>query len=58
MGRRQIGDIVVTGSRDLMVVRYFLDGQRVDHRAPRPTVFRKHGDRWILSAHSNFGVGK
>jgi len=57
-------DIVVTRSGDLMVARYFLvvdeviAGERVDHRAPRLTVFRKHGDRWIVSAHSNFGVAK
>lgn len=57
-------DIVVTRSGDVMVVRYFLvvdeiiAGERVDHRAPRLTVFRRHGDRWIVSAHANFGVAK
>ena len=55
-------DIVATRTDDVMVVRYFLsvdetiDGQRVDRRAPRLTVFRKSGDLWLVVAHGNFGV--
>jgi hypothetical protein len=57
-------DIVVTRNGDIMVARYFLvvdqtiAGERTERRAPRLTVFRRHGDRWIVTAHSNFGNSK
>ena len=55
-------DLVVTAADDVLVVRYFLsinvtiDGQPVDRRAPRLTVFRKINGDWKVVSHSNFGV--
>ncbi|MFM9857247.1 nuclear transport factor 2 family protein [Pseudoxanthobacter sp. M-2] len=58
-------DLVVTASGDVLVVRYVLDveqtidGGTVVGEAPRLTVFRKEGDRWLVVAHANFApIGK
>jgi ketosteroid isomerase-like protein len=43
-----------------MVVRYVLslnatvDGKEEQRSAPRLTVFRRDGDRWLVVAHANF----
>lgn len=56
----KIDRIVGTAAGDLQVVRYWLvvdsavDGQAMQRRAPRLTVFRRIGDRWFVSAHANF----
>jgi ketosteroid isomerase-like protein len=53
-------DLVATASGDVLVVRYILDveqtidGGTVVGAAPRLTVFRKDGDRWLVVAHANF----
>ncbi|MBT5570267.1 MAG: nuclear transport factor 2 family protein [Alphaproteobacteria bacterium] len=53
-------DMVVTAADNILVVRYFLrieetiDAKAIARRAPRLTVFRKIGDDWKISAHSNF----
>ncbi len=55
-------EIVVTRSGDIMVARYMLriteaiDGKPVAKRAPRLTVFRKIGGKWMVTAHANFAV--
>lgn len=55
-------EIVVTRSGDIMVVRYMLritetiDGKPVAKRAPRLTVFRNIGGKWMVTAHANFAV--
>ena len=57
-------EIVVTQSGDIMVVRYMLritetiDGKPVAKRAPRLTVFRKIGGKWMVTAHANFAVSQ
>ncbi len=60
-----ISDLVATGTGDLMVVRYVLvidatvGGAAMQQKAPRLTVFRRDGDRWLVSAHANFAaIGK
>jgi ketosteroid isomerase-like protein len=56
----RLEDVVATASGDLLVVRYWLvinetiDGTPVARRAPRLTVFRSNGDRWLVVAHANF----
>ncbi|MEZ5890450.1 MAG: nuclear transport factor 2 family protein [Xanthobacteraceae bacterium] len=55
-----VQDVVATEHGNLMVVRYVLsldatvDGKVVQRRAPRLTVFRRDGDRWLVVAHANF----
>ncbi|MDE0539991.1 MAG: nuclear transport factor 2 family protein [Rhodospirillales bacterium] len=55
-------EIVVTRSGGIMVVRYMLritetiDGKPVAKRAPRLTVFRNIGGKWMVTAHANFAV--
>ncbi|MCW5716063.1 MAG: nuclear transport factor 2 family protein [Bauldia sp.] len=55
-----LSDLNVTSNGDIMVVRYILrlnatlDGRLVEVQAPRLTVFRRDGDRWIVVAHANF----
>ncbi|MCC6736071.1 MAG: nuclear transport factor 2 family protein [Bauldia sp.] len=55
-----IHDLVVTAHGDLMVVRYLLvvaetiGGVTVEREAPRLSVFRREGDRWLIVAHANF----
>ena len=57
-------EIVVTRSDDIMVVRYMLrinetiDGKPVAKRAPRLTVFRNIGGKWMVTAHANFAVSR
>ena len=54
--------IVATRAGDIMVVRYMLridltiDAKRAATRAPRLTVFRKIGGKWMVTAHANFAV--
>lgn len=53
-------DIIATGNGAVMVVRYRIEtdqtveGKAVKGVSPRLSVFRKDGDRWLLSAHANF----
>jgi ketosteroid isomerase-like protein len=55
-----LADLNVTSTGDIMVVRYVLrlnstlDGRPVEVEAPRLTVFRRDGDRWLVVAHANF----
>lgn len=55
-----IEDLVATAFGDHMVVRYALDLEetvaegQIAGSAPRLTVFRREGDRWLLVAHANF----
>jgi len=57
-------EIVATRSGDIMVVRYMLritetiDGKPVAKHAPRLTVFRKIGGKWMVTAHANFAVSR
>jgi hypothetical protein len=56
----EISRIAVTGHGDVMVTRYVAkvretrDGKVVEKTAPRLTVFRKEGDKWLAVAHGNF----
>lgn len=56
----KFSDIVATGNEEMMVVRYLIetdqtvDGKTVKGVSPRLSVFRKEGDRWLISAHANF----
>jgi len=53
-------DLVATREGDIMVVRYTLlvsetiDGEPMQATAPRLTVFRWDGERWLVVAHANF----
>ena len=55
-------EIIATTYDDVLVVRYFLrieetiDGNPVEKRAPRLTVFRKIEGQWKVVAHANFGA--
>ena len=55
-------DITATIYDDVMVVRYFLrldetiDGNPVQRRAPRLTVFRMIDGQWKVVSHANFGA--
>jgi ketosteroid isomerase-like protein len=55
---------VFVESGDLLVVRYWLvinqtiDGTPMAQRAPRLTVFRRDGDRWLVVAHANFASAR
>ncbi len=60
-----VSDLVATGEGDVMVVRYVLtisatvDGAPMQARAPRLTVFRRVGTKWLVAAHANFAaIGK
>ena len=60
-----VSELVATGEGDVMVVRYVLtinatvDGAPMQARAPRLTVFRRDGGKWLVSAHANFAaIGK
>jgi hypothetical protein len=58
----EFSQMVVTAHDSLLVTRYYVtvnetrDGQVVQAHAPRLTVFRKDGDRWLVSAHANFAT--
>lgn len=62
--RSKFSDIVATGTADVMVLRYHIDtdqtidGKEVKGISPRLSVFRKDGDRWLISAHANFAALK
>lgn len=62
--RSKFSDIVATGAGDIMVLRYHIDtdqtieGKKVKDISPRLSVFRKDGDRWLISAHANFAALK
>lgn len=55
-------DVVVTADGDHLVVRYRArvsqtrDGVAVQADAPRLSVFRNDGGRWLLVAHANFAA--
>lgn len=55
-----IEKLVVTASGNSVVTTYYinvnetLDGSVVEAFAPRMTVFRKDGDKWLVVAHGNF----
>jgi ketosteroid isomerase-like protein len=55
-----IKDVIATAHDDLMVVRYVISlkasagGKTLQQTAPRLTVFRRKGDRWLVVAHANF----
>ena len=55
-----VQDVVATAHGNLMVVRYVISlkasaaGEAMQRRAPRLTVFRRDGDRWLVVAHANF----
>ena len=55
-------ELVVTTQEDILVVRYMLeidekiDGQQIEKRAPRLTVFRNIDGNWKVVSHSNFAV--
>ena len=57
-------DLVATAADGLMVARYVLvvdetlDGRTLTRRAPRLTVFRRDGDRWLVVAHANFAAAE
>lgn len=57
-----IQNLVATREGDILVTRYFIDvnetrdGKVVESNAPRLTVFRKSGDRWLVVAHGNFAA--
>ena len=56
----EISGLVATGHGDVMVTRYIArvretrDGKVVEKTAPRLTVFRKEGSKWLALAHGNF----
>ena len=55
-----VQDVFATEHGDLMVVRYVISlkasagGETMQRSAPRLTVFRRNGDRWLVVAHANF----
>ena len=58
-----VANLVATAhNNSLMVVRYTITlppettigGEAVAPMAPRLTVFRREGDKWLVSAHANF----
>ena len=58
--RPAISDIVATSTAGVIVARYrietdqTIDGKEVKGVSPRLSVFRREGDRWLISAHANF----
>ena len=56
----EAADLIATREGDIMVVRYTLvvsetiSGQPMQATAPRLTVFRWNGERWLVVAHANF----
>ena len=51
-----------TEAGDVLIVRYFVtvnetrDGKKVQAHAPRLTIFRKEGGKWLVVAHGNFAT--
>jgi len=62
--RSKFSDVIATGTADVMVLRYHIDtdqtieGKEVKGISPRLSVFRRDGDRWLISAHANFAALK
>jgi hypothetical protein len=58
----QIENFAVTGTPELFVARYLVtakqtrDGVALETTAPRLSVFRKDGDKYLLVAHANFAA--
>lgn len=58
--RSTFSEIIATGNDAVMVMRYRIEtdqtvnGKSVKGISPRLSVFRKEGDRWLMSAHANF----
>ena len=58
----EFSHMTVTAYGDLLVTRYWVtvketrNGEMVEAHAPRLTVFRREGDRWLVSAHANFAA--
>lgn len=58
----EFSQVAVTAHDDLLVMRYYVtvnetrDGMTVEAHAPRLTVFRKDGGRWLVVAHGNFAT--
>jgi ketosteroid isomerase-like protein len=58
----KVEELAVTGSAELFVARYLVtaeqtrDGKQLQTTAPRLSVFRKDGDKYLLVAHSNFAA--
>lgn len=61
-GTPVIENLTVTRQGDVMVTRYSLatsmtvSGKAVAAEAPRLSVFRREGDRWLIVAHANFAA--
>lgn len=59
-----IQSLVATRNGDILVTRYYIsanqtrDGKVVETNAPRLTVFRRSGDKWLVVAHGNFAALK
>ncbi len=57
-----IEKLTVTSHGDIAVAAYFInadqtrDGALVQAYAPRISIYRKEGDRWLMSAHGNFAA--
>jgi ketosteroid isomerase-like protein len=57
-----IEKLAVTGFGDHLVARYWLlveetaGGKKAEAHAPRITVFRRSGDKWLVVAHGNFAT--
>jgi ketosteroid isomerase-like protein len=55
-----VTDVIATRHENLLITRYKLavtetiDGHKVQQKAPRLTVFRRAGNRWLVVAHANF----
>ena len=58
----EVQDLAITGTEDLFVARYLVnakqtrDGVALQTTAPRLSVFRKDGDKYLLVAHGNFAA--
>ena len=58
----EFSEMVVTAHDNLLVTRYYVtvketrDGATVEAYAPRLTVFRREGDKWLVVAHGNFAT--
>jgi ketosteroid isomerase-like protein len=57
-----VAKLVATGYGDHLVARYWLAvdatiaGKAMEAEAPRLTVFRRSGDKWLVVAHANFAT--
>lgn len=58
----EFSELVATAEGDHLVVRYYAnveqtrDGVKVQAYAPRLTVYRKEGEKWLVVAHANFAA--